>query len=115
MTAIDRSWRTRYTKRAQVHPAKSKRRSLGRRLGVVVLTLGATFIFPETAAACERCFGAGVDAPAVRAVSASMLVLFAIISGVFGGILSFFRNMSVRAAELAAKDDSTSLTDPEAL
>lgn len=65
---------------------------------------------PEWAMACERCFGAGSDAPAVRAVSASMLVLFALMTGVFGGILSFFRNMSVREAQ-AARDDSQQ-TDP---
>ncbi len=72
-------------------------------LGALILTAA----LPEASSACERCFGAGVDAPAVRAVSASMLVLFAIISGVFGGILSFFRNMSVRAARIADQNNSS--------
>ncbi|MFT4604645.1 MAG: p-aminobenzoyl-glutamate transporter AbgT [Rhodothermales bacterium] len=72
-------------------------------LGVLLLMAAV----PELSHACERCFGAGVDAPAVRAVSASMLVLFCIITGVFGGIVSFFRNMSVRIARLADLDDSS--------
>ena len=64
----------------------------------ILLILGA---LPDLAMACERCFGAGSDAPAVRAVSASMLVLFALMTGVFGGIVAFFRNMSIRADQLA--------------
>ncbi|MFT5143995.1 MAG: hypothetical protein ACI80V_000344 [Rhodothermales bacterium] len=78
-----------------------------KRIVIASLVLVVMAALPDTLLACERCFGAGVDAPAVRAVSASMLVLLVMISGVFGGILSFFRNMSVRARNLAEQDPTS--------
>lgn len=57
---------------------------------------------PDAALACERCFGAGSDAPAVAAVSASMFALLVVISSVFVGVVGFFRNVQRRTEELEA-------------
>jgi p-aminobenzoyl-glutamate transporter AbgT len=90
-----------------MNPAHISRRRHGLRAAALLAALIVAAALPEVSSACERCFGAGVDAPAVRAVSASMLVLFTIITGVFGGIVSFFRNMSIRAARIAGEETSS--------
>ena len=70
--------------------------------GALLLTLaGALWLTePELAFACERCFGAGSDAPAVKAVTASMFALFVVICFVGAGVFSFFNNSHSRAQAL---------------
>jgi p-aminobenzoyl-glutamate transporter AbgT len=70
---------------------------------ILVLMASATLTWlmtPEFATACDRCFGAGSDAPAVRAVTASMMGLFIVMSFVFGGVFSFFNGANNRAMEI---------------
>ena len=84
-----------------------------RRATILTLFLLVVAASPEAVSACERCFGAGSDAPAVRAVSASMMVLFALMSGVFMGIVGFFRKMSVLSEDLEQAQASPSSNQTE--
>lgn len=70
------------------------------RCSALILFLIASALSPDAAAACERCFGAGSNAPAVAAVSASMFALLVVISSVFVGVVGFFRNVHRRTAQL---------------
>ncbi len=67
-----------------------------------ILPALALFWLPETAHACEKCFGAAADSPVVYAIGISMLTLLVMIIGVWGGLLSFFRNMEKRRRMLAS-------------
>ncbi len=67
---------------------------------------------PDLAWACERCFGAGSDAPAVRAVVASMLGLFLVLTFVFGGVFSFFNGANIRAEEIERERELESQIPP---
>ncbi|NNF03772.1 MAG: hypothetical protein HKN17_04835 [Rhodothermales bacterium] len=78
-----------------------------RRLSAFGLLMLAATVAPDAASACERCFGAGTDAPAVAAVSASMFALLVVISSVFMGVIGFFRNVQRRTAELERNDPSS--------
>lgn len=83
-----------------------------RSLTLTLLALLAVAAVPESALACERCFGAGTDAPAVRAVTASMLALFLVICFVFGGVFSFFNQAHARSQALDDAPGSSSSDRP---
>lgn len=72
-----------------------------------LILLVAFGLEPDAASACERCFGAGSDAPAVAAVSASMFALLVVISSVFVGVVGFFRNVQRRTEALEASEYGT--------
>jgi len=63
---------------------------------------------PGVTLACERCFGAAVDSPVIAAISASMFLLIVLITGVFGGIVQFFRNVHEREKTLRSPDSPPS-------
>ena len=57
-------------------------------------------ILPQTASACERCFGANVDTPTTRGIAFSMLALLGITGGVSTGVIMFFLNIRKRTKML---------------
>lgn len=61
-------------------------------LAVLMLT-----ILPETALACEKCFGAGGEA---EGITLAMLSLIAMTGLVWGGIGAFFLNIRRRTRQL---------------
>lgn len=84
------------------------------RIGGALVWIATAFAFsPGAAAACERCFGAGVDSPIVIAIGFSMLTLLVLMGFVSGGIFSFFSQANTRAQILAQIESSTS-DDPSA-
>ena len=66
---------------------------------------------PVFASVCPRCYGVGIDAPAVAAVSSAMFALLVAIVLVFGGFISFFRN--VISKEVALEDGQCRPALPE--
>jgi len=64
---------------------------------------------PGTAAACERCFGAGADSPTVAAIGLSMLSLLVMVGFVFTGIVRFFNQSNERSKQLS--EDGRSSND----
>ncbi|RMH77299.1 MAG: hypothetical protein D6681_20965 [Calditrichaeota bacterium] len=65
-------------------------------VGLVLLFL------PDLAAACDKCFGAGVDTPTTRGIGMAMLALLILTTMIFGGIIGFFVHMNRRARLLAS-------------
>ena len=59
---------------------------------------------PQTAWACEHCFGASVDTLTTRSIAVAMAALLGFTGLVATGVLSFFRNVAVRARALEAGD-----------
>ena len=68
----------------------------------IALSGTALLLLPQTAYACERCFGAGANGPVVQAISLSMLALLVMTVVVWGGIVTFFGNMEKRSKMLAS-------------
>lgn len=61
------------------------------------LGLALLLILPQSAFACERCFGANVDTPTTQGIALSMLALLGITGGVSTGIVFFFLNIRKRS------------------
>lgn len=59
---------------------------------------------PTIAAACENCFGAGVDTPETRGIALAMLLLVGMTGVVWGGIGAFFLHLRRRARMLEPGD-----------
>ncbi len=59
---------------------------------------------PQTAWACEHCFGAAVDTMTTRGIAISMAALLGFTGLVGTGVVNFFRKMTVRARLLEAGD-----------
>lgn len=66
---------------------------------------------PVVAGFCPRCYGVGIDATAVAAVSSAMFALLVAIVVVFGGFISFFRN--VVSKEVVLEDGQCRPEPPE--
>lgn len=76
------------------------------RRGVLLLAIGVVTwaALPIVASACEICWGARVDTPTTRGISAAMASLIGIIGLVGGGIGAFFYNIKRRSDLLAPGD-----------
>jgi hypothetical protein len=61
-------------------------------------------ILPNTAWACEHCFGAAVDTMTTRGIAVSMASLLGFTGFVGTGVMKFFRGMARRARMLEAGD-----------
>ena len=61
-----------------------------------IFAIAIILLLPNIAAACPRCFGAGVDTPITRGITMAMFSLILIIGCVLGGIVLFFLQMHRR-------------------
>lgn len=78
--------------------------------GIAVMSAWA--MSPLVVSACERCFGAGVDASAVKAVTSSMFALLIVTVVVFGGVISFFQKIVYNEVELEDGQCRPSSSEP---
>lgn len=65
---------------------------------LILLTL------PQSALACEHCFGAAVDTLTTRGIAVSMAALLGFTGLVGTGVMKFFRDVARRARALEAGD-----------
>lgn len=72
-----------------------------RHVGRLLLLL---LLSPQTAFACEHCFGASVDTLTTRGIALAMAALLGFTGLVATGVVAFFRKISLRAKALEAGD-----------
>lgn len=64
------------------------------------LLFAISLFIPDSAFACERCFGANVDTPTTQGIAFSMLALLGVTGGVSTGIVFFFLSIRKRSKML---------------